>query len=56
MNPLMLLGIVFVVLKLTDVISWSWWWVLAPIWGGALLAVICVFVTAMFYSGNKRLF
>lgn len=27
-----LLGIVFIVLKLCGVISWSWWWVLAPFW------------------------
>lgn len=36
-----LLGIVFVTLKLTDVIDWSWWWVTLPFWGGlALLAII----------------
>lgn len=27
-----LLLIVFIVLKLTNVISWSWWWVLSPLW------------------------
>ena len=27
-----LLTIVFIVLKLCKVISWSWWWVLSPIW------------------------
>ena len=27
-----LLTIVFIVLKLTKVISWSWWWVVSPIW------------------------
>lgn len=27
-----LLTIAFVVLKLTGFISWSWWWVLAPLW------------------------
>ena len=27
------LALVFIVLKLVGVISWSWWWVLAPIWG-----------------------
>jgi hypothetical protein len=27
-----LLTIVFITLKLTGVISWSWWWVLSPIW------------------------
>ena len=24
---------VFIVLKLTHLISWSWWWVTAPFWG-----------------------
>ena len=27
-----LLTVAFVVLKLTNVIDWSWWWVLSPIW------------------------
>ena len=27
-----LLGIAFVVLKLTNYIDWSWLWVLAPFW------------------------
>lgn len=27
-----LLAIAFIVLKLCGVISWSWWWVLAPLW------------------------
>jgi hypothetical protein len=28
-----LLAVAFIVLKLTSVIDWSWWWVLAPLWG-----------------------
>lgn len=28
-----LLTIVFITLKLTNVITWSWWWVLLPLWG-----------------------
>lgn len=27
-----LLTIVFIVLKLTHNIDWSWWWVLSPLW------------------------
>lgn len=27
-----LLTIVFIVLKLTHYIDWSWWWVLSPFW------------------------
>lgn len=43
-----LLGIVFVVLKLTHVINWSWWWVTAPFWGGfALFAIIFLIVGAI---------
>lgn len=28
-----LLTVLFIGLKLGGVISWSWWWVLAPLWG-----------------------
>ena len=36
-----LLTIVFITLKLTGHIDWSWWWVLAPFWGPfALIAII----------------
>jgi hypothetical protein len=36
-----LLFIVFLVLKLTGVISWSWWWITAPLWGTfALLFIV----------------
>lgn len=34
-----LLGVLFIGLKLTGHITWSWWWVLAPFWGGIVLAV-----------------
>lgn len=34
-----LLGIVFVTLKLTGFIDWSWWLVTAPFWGGVALAL-----------------
>ena len=30
MNFLSVLTLVFIVLKLTDMIDWSWWFVLAP--------------------------
>lgn len=32
-----LLFLVFLVLKLTHVIAWSWLWVAAPLWGGLAL-------------------
>lgn len=27
-----LLGLIFITLKLTNFIAWSWWWVLSPLW------------------------
>lgn len=39
---LTLLFIVFLVLKLVGVISWSWWWVFSPIWIPLLIAVILI--------------
>lgn len=37
-----LLGIIFIVLKLTGHIAWSWWWVTAPLWGGFVLLIAVV--------------
>jgi len=34
-----LLGVLFVGLKLTGFINWSWWWVTAPFWGGLALVL-----------------
>ena len=34
-----LLTIVFITLKLTDHIDWSWWWVLAPMWMPIVLII-----------------
>lgn len=36
------LTIAFIVLKLTGVITWSWWWVLSPLWIGFILFVVFV--------------
>jgi len=41
------LTIAFIVLKLLGKISWSWWWVLSPIWIGwsvILLIILIVFL------------
>jgi len=38
------LFLVFLTLKLTNVIDWSWWWVTAPLWGGIALAIVILSV------------
>ena len=45
-----LLTIVFIVLKLLGKITWSWWWVLSPIWisWSILFVVFLLFFVALF--------
>lgn len=42
-----LLTIVFIVLKLTHVINWSWWWVLAPAWMPMLIVLVILSAVAI---------
>jgi len=39
--------ITFLVLKLTKVIDWSWWWVTAPLWIGLVVVLAIVIVIAL---------
>jgi fatty acid desaturase len=49
-----ILGLIFITLKLTDYIDWSWWWVLAPIWiPFALVAFVFVIVGIAWIAGAK---
>ena len=52
-----LLTIAFIVLKLCKVITWSWVWVLAPLWisfGLSLVAIIvCVLVALIVKAVSK---
>lgn len=54
LSPMFLLFLVFLILRLTETIDWSWWWVTAPLWVPvaffiAILAIALVFtiITAL---------
>lgn len=56
-----LLAIVFIVLKLTGYITWSWLWVLSPIWipwavllGGGFVVLVVLGIIALFEGKDKR--
>jgi hypothetical protein len=36
------LTLVFIGLKLTGYIAWSWWWVLSPIWISLLIGALLI--------------
>ena len=46
-NFLGLLTILFIALKLTNVIDWSWWWVLAPLWIPVVVVLGIVAIVAI---------
>jgi len=52
-----LLTLLFIILKLTGVIAWSWWWVLSPLWIGFLLwlifAVLIVWLVGFMNGGRE---
>lgn len=51
------LGVVFVALKLMDIIDWHWWVVTLPFWGGialvALILIICILINQLVILFNK---
>ncbi|MCP5008006.1 MAG: hypothetical protein GY941_29340 [Planctomycetes bacterium] len=48
------LGLIFVVLKLTEVIDWSWWWVTLPFWLGPVVAIVFILIAATVSSLSSR--
>jgi hypothetical protein len=50
-----LLAIVFITLKLTGVIAWSWWWVLSPLWGPvAVVLVVAILIGLIALAFDRR--
>lgn len=41
-----MLTILFIGLKLTGYVAWTWWWVLSPLWISALVAIVLIFLIA----------
>lgn len=52
-NWAIVLTLIFVVLQLTEVIQWSWWWVLSPLWISALLAVLIFGLVVLYFAIAK---
>lgn len=48
-----LLTIAFIVLKLCNVIAWSWWWVFSPLWiplAIVMLGLLFLFIMYVFFD------
>jgi len=42
-----ILFLIFMTLKLTGYITWSWWYVTLPLWGPLLLALVIVGIVGL---------
>ena len=51
-----LLQVALIVLKLCEVIDWSWWWVLTPTWGtlSLLLLILLIVVVVAVVKERKK--
>lgn len=56
-----ILTLIFITLKLTGHIAWSWWWVLSPLWiplaiilGIGIIVVIIAMITGANITAKKR--
>ena len=48
--------IVFLILKLTNTIDWSWWWVTSPLWitaGFVIIVLLIILLIAIFAAIAK---
>lgn len=48
-----LLTVLFIALKLTHNISWSWWWVLSPLWISTGLVIVILLIVLLVELSKK---
>ena len=49
-----LLTLTFIILKLTGTISWSWWWILSPLWISLCVILLVLFIVALWLISTKK--
>lgn len=49
-----ILFLIFLVLKLTGYINWSWWWVTAPLWIGWAIVLVILAILGLAYLFTKH--
>jgi hypothetical protein len=50
----MVLFIVFLILKLTNNIDWSWWWVTSPLWIGLAIVIAVLLIVGLITFISER--
>ena len=50
------LFLILLVLKLTHVVDWSWWWITAPLWLGWSLILLFIVLGGVFMTWFSKRF
>ena len=53
-DPVVTLTLIFIVLKVTKLISWSWIWIFSPVWFTILLFVVIFFADTCWWKDRYR--
>lgn len=48
------LALIFITLKLTGYIGWSWWWVLSPLWIQVAIFVFALVIVLAFAASQRN--
>jgi len=48
-SPFGTIFIIFLILKLCKVITWSWWWVTAPLWIPIIIIIFMFIILFLIY-------
>ena len=48
------LAIVFIVLKLIGIITWSWIWVVSPLWIGLIIDIIMIIIYIAVIANTEK--
>lgn len=45
---------VLLFLKIAQIVDWSWWWIMLPVWGPLAVAVIAIMLILLIDCYNKK--
>jgi hypothetical protein len=48
-----ILFLIFLTLKLTNTIDWSWWWIFSPLWIPLLAMGVLGLIMFVYYKNNN---
>jgi len=51
---LTVLFLIFLTLKISKIITWSWWWIFSPLWIPIAISVIVILIILLIYAATHK--